>query len=182
MLRSKDIEYRDLLEQMPEINELISKLNKRANKYIHKQGRDSFYTKPYEVVSESARHIREDFTDYFKTTVKVCAIFRLAVDPFPILLNDPECEFRFPDCMTLEFGQSFIDNCLGSDFVEHYIETDYYRNWVNAIKSAFPQLKEATYNVSNLHYIDLSNIKDILDELDKLTLYEATAVLFTALF
>ena len=84
--------------------------------------------------------------------------------------------------MTLEFGQSFIDNCLGNDFVESYIKTDYYRNWVNAIKSTFPQLKEATYNVSNLYYIDLSNIKDILDELDKLTLYEATAVLFTALF
>lgn len=182
MLRSKDIEYRDLLEQMPEIDELISRLNKRANKYIHKQGHDSFYTKPYEVVSDSAKHIREDFTDYFKTTVKVCAIFRLAVDPFPILLSDFECEFRFPDCMTLEFGQSFIDNCLGGDFVEHYIKTDYYRNWVNAIKSTFPKLKEATYNVSNLHYIDLSNIKDILDELDKLTLYESTAVLFTALF
>lgn len=43
-------------------------------------------------------------------------------------------------------------------------------------------MKEATYNVSNLHYIDLSNIEDILDELDKLTLYEAIAVLFTALF
>lgn len=182
MLRSKDIEYRDLLEQMPEIDELISKLNKRANKYIHKQGHKSFYTRPYEVVSESAKHIREDFTDYFKTTVKVCAIFRLAVDPFSILLSDPECEFRFPDCMTLEFGQSFIDNCLGNEFVKHYIETDYYRNWVNAIKSTFPQLKEATYYVSNLHYIDLSNINDILDELDMLTLYEATAVLFTALF
>lgn len=182
MLRSKDIEYRDLLEQMPEIDELISKLNKRANKYIHKQGHESFYTKPYEVVPESAKHIREDFTDYFTTAVKVCAIFRLAVDPFPILLSDPECEFRFPDCMTLEFGQSFIDNCLGNEFVKHYIETDYYRNWVNAIKSTFPQLKEATYNVSNVHYIDLSNIEDILDELDKLTLYEATAVIFTALF
>lgn len=182
MLRSKDIEYRDILEQMPEIDELISKLNKRANKYIHKQGHESFYTKPYEVVPESAKQIREDFTDYFTTTVKVCAVFRLAVDPFPILLNDPECEFRFPDCMTLEFGQSFIDNCLGNDFVERYIKTDYYRNWVNAIKSTFPQLKEATYNVSNLHYIDLSNIKDILDELDKLTIYEATAVLFTELF
>ncbi|RGJ10942.1 hypothetical protein DXD77_04555 [Collinsella sp. TM09-10AT] len=77
MLRSKDIEYRDLLEQMPEIDELISKLNKRANKYIHKQGHESFYTKPYEVVPESAKHIREDFTDYFTTTVKVCAIFDL---------------------------------------------------------------------------------------------------------
>lgn len=182
MLRSKDIEYRDLLEQMPEIDELISKLNKRANKYIHKQGHESFYTKPYEVVPESAKHIREDFTDYFTTTVKVCSVFRLAVDPFPILLNDPECEFRFPDCMTLEFGQSFIDNCLRNDFVERYIKTDYYRNWVNAIMSTFPQLKEATYKVSNLHYIDLSDIKDILDELDKLTLYEETAVLFTALF
>lgn len=182
LLRSKDIEYRDLLEQMPEIDELINKLNKRANKYIHKQGHESFYAKSYDVVPESAKHIREDFTDYFKTTVKVCAIFRLAVDPFPILLSDPECEYRFPDCMTLEFGQSFIDNCLGRDFVEHYIKTDYYRNCVNAIKSTFPQLKEATYNVSNLHYIDLPNIEDILDELDKLTLYEATAVLFTALF
>lgn len=182
MLRSKDIEYRNLLEQMPEIDELISKLNRKANKYIHKQGHESFYTKPYEVIPESAKHIRDDFTDYFTTTVKVCAFFRLAVDPFPILLSDPGCEFRFPDCMTLEFGQSFIDNCLGNEFITHYIEKDYYRNWVNAIKSTFPQLKEATYNVSNLHYIDLSNIEDILDELDKLTLYEATAVLFTALF
>lgn len=134
------------------------------------------------MVPESAKHIREDFTDYFKTTVKVCAIFRLVVDPFPILLSDPACEYRFPDCMTLEFSQNLIDNCLGNDFVRHYIETDFYRNWVNAIKSTFPQLKGATYNVSNLHYIDLSNIEDILDELDKLTLYEATAVLFTALF
>ena len=90
MLRSKDIEYRDLLEQMPEIDELISKFNKRANKYIHKQGHESFHTKPYEMVPESSKHIREDFTDYFTTTVKVCAIFRLAVDPFPILLSDPE--------------------------------------------------------------------------------------------
>lgn len=182
MLRANDSEYRDLLEQMPEIDELISKLNRRANKYIHKQGHESFYTKPYEVVSESSRHIREDFIDYFKTTVKVCAIFRLVVDPFPILQSDPECEYRFTGCMTIEFGQNFIDNCLGNDFVEHYIETDYYRNWMNAIKSTFPQLKEATYNVSNLHYIDLANIEDILDELDKLTLYESTAVLFTALF
>ena len=181
-LYSKDIEYRELLEQMPEIDELISKLNKKANKYIHKQGHESFYTKPYEMTSDSSKFIREDFTEYFTATVKVCAIFRLAVDPFPILLSDPECEYRFPDCMTLEFGQSFIENCLGSDFVEHYIKTDYYRNWVNTIKSTFPQLKEATYNVSNLHYIDLSHIEDILDELDKLTLYEATAVLFTALF
>lgn len=182
MLYSKDIEYRELLEQMPEIDELISKLNKKANKYIHKQGHESFYTKPYEIASESSKLIREDFTEYFKATVKVCAIFRLAVDPFPILLSDTECDYRFPDCMTLEFGQSFIENCLGSDFVEHYIKTDYYRNWVNAIKSTFPKLKEATYYVSNLHYIDLSNIEDILDELDKLTLYEATAVLFTELF
>lgn len=182
MLYSKDTEYRELLEQMPEIDELISKLNKKANKYIHKQGHESFYTKPYEMTSDSSKSIREDFTVYFTATVKVCAIFRLAVDPFPILLSDTECEYRFPDCMTLEFSQSFIDNCLGSDFVEHYIKTDYYRNWVNAIKSTFPQLKEATYNVSNLHYIDLPNIEDILDELDKLTLYEATAVLFTALF
>lgn len=182
ILRANDSEYRDLLEQMPEIDELISKLNRRANKYIHKQGHESFYTKPYEVVSESARHIREDFTDYFKTTVKVCAFFRLVVDPFPILQSDPECEYRFTGCMTIEFGQNFIDNCLGNDFVEHYIETDYYRNWMNAIKSTFPQLKEVTYNVSSLHYIDLANIEDILDELDKLTLYEATAVLFTALF
>lgn len=49
MLYSKDTEYRELLEQMPEIDELISKLNKKANKYIHKQGHESFYTKPNEM-------------------------------------------------------------------------------------------------------------------------------------
>lgn len=182
MLREADSEYRELLEQMPEIDELICKLNRRANKYIHKQGHESFYTKPYGMAPESAGRIHEDFAEYFKAAVKVCAIFRLAADPFPILRSDPECEYRFPDCITPEFSQSYIEECLGNEFVKHYIEIDYYRNWVNAIKSTFPQLKEATYNVSNLHYIDLSNIEDTLDELDKLTLYEATAVLFTALF
>lgn len=71
---------------------------------------------------------------------------------------------------------------MGNDYVEHYTQTDSYRNWLEAIKSTFPQLKESTYNVSGHHFIDLSNINDILDELDKLTFKEATAVLFTALF
>lgn len=182
MLRAAGSEYRELLEQMPEIDELISKLNRRANKYIHKQGHESSYTKPYGMAPESAGRIHEDFAEYFKAAVKVCAIFRLAADPFPILRSDPECEYRFPDCITPEFSQSFIEDCLGSDFVEHYTQTDSYRNWLEAIKSTFPQLKESTYNVSGHHFIDLSNIEDILDELDKLTLYEATAVIFTALF
>ena len=182
MLRAADSEYRELLEQMPEIDELISKLNRRANKYIHKQGHESFYTKPYGMAPESADRIQEDFAEYFKAAVKVCAIFRLAADPFPILRSDPECEYRFPDCITPEFSQSFIEDCLGNDFVEHYTQTDSYRNWLEAIKSTFPQLKESTYNVSSLHFIDLSKIEDILDELDKLTFYEATAVIFTALF
>lgn len=182
MLRAKDSEYRELLEQMPEIDELISKLNRRANKYIHKQGHESFYTKPYGMAPESAGRIHEDFAEYFKAAVKVCAIFRLAADPFPLLRSDPECEYRFPDCITPEFSQSFIEDCLGNDFVEHYTQTDSYRNWLEAIKSTFPQVKESTYNVSGHHFIDLSNINDILDELDKLTFKEATAVLFTALF
>lgn len=182
MLRANDGEYRELLEQMPEIDELISKLNRRANKYIHKQGHESFYTKPCGMAPESADRIREDFVEYFKAAVKACAIFRLAAEPFPILRNDPECEYRFPDCITPEFSQSFIEDCLGNDFVEHYKQTDSYQNWLEAIKSTFPQLKESTYNVSNLHFIDLSNLKDILGELDKLTFKEAAAVLFTALF
>lgn len=182
MLRAKDIEYKELLEQMPEIDELISKLNKRANKYVHKQGHESFYFKSYGMACESSKRICKEFTEYFKDAVKVCAIFRLAVDPFPILNSDSECEWRFPDCLTPEFSQPFIEDCLGGDFVEHYVRTDFYRNWLEAVKSTFPQLTESTYNVSSLHYIDLTNIEDILAELDKLTPYEATAVLFTALF
>lgn len=182
MLRAKDSEHEELLEQMPEIDELIGRLNKRANKYIHKQGHESMYTKPYGMALESATRIHEDFAEYFKAVVKVCAIFRLTADPFPVLRSDPECEYRFPDCISPEFSQSFIEDCLGNDFVEHYTQTDSYRNWLEAIKSTFPQLKESTYNVSSLHFIDLSNIEDILDELDKLALCESTAVLFTALF
>lgn len=182
MLRANDGEHRELLEQMPEIDELISKLNRRANKYIHKQGHESFYTKPYGVAPESADRIREDFVEYFKAAIKACAIFRLAVNPFPILRNDPECEYRFPDCITPEFSQSFIEDCLGIDFVEHYMQTESYQNWLNAIRSSFPQLQEPTYIVSSLHFIDLSNLEDILSELDKLTFKEAAAVLFTALF
>lgn len=67
---------------------------------------------------ERADRIREDYAEYFKAVVKACAIFRLAADPFPILRSDPQCEHRFPDCITPEFSQSFIGNCLGNDFVE----------------------------------------------------------------
>ena len=65
---------------------------------------------------------------------------------------------------------------------QRYKSTDFYRNWLEAIKAYFPKLKEATYNVSYLHYIDLSGAEEILDEIDKLSPFEATAVLFTVLF
>ncbi len=182
MLKDKDEDYRRLLEQMPEIEDQINGLNAKANKFIHKQGYDSFYIVPHKMIAGKVDRIGREFAEYFKAVVKVCAIFRLTVDPFPILIADPECLYRFPDCATLEFRPMFVRDCLGSDFIERYKSTDFYRNWLEAIKAYFPKLKEATYNVSYLHYIDLSGAEEILDEIDKLSPFEATAVLFTVLF
>lgn len=181
-LENEGRNFGSLLEQMPEVKELIKKVNSNANKYIHKQGYGSFYVRRPGLRKKSAQLIQKEFTDYFEAMAKVCAVFRLAVDPLPILKDDPELLYRFPDCLTFEFSSSFIDGCLGSDFVKKYRETDFYQSWLDAIKSAFPKLNESTYNVSNLRYVDLSRLADILDELDKLHFNEAVAVLFMGLF
>ena len=53
----------------------------------------------------------------------------------PILLEDPECERRFPDSLTMSFSDDFIPECLGDELVEQFMRTDCYRSWVDPIKS-----------------------------------------------
>lgn len=65
----------------------------------------------------------------------MCTILRLTVNPLPILLEDPECERRFPNSLTMSFFDDFILDCLGDELVEQFMRTDCYRSWVDPIKS-----------------------------------------------
>lgn len=165
---------------MPGLEALFSSINSKANKYIHKQGFSSFYLLPRVQGRDHAKKIAQDFEEYFRRVLSVCAILRLAVDPFPILLEDPECERRFPDPLTMPFSDDFISECLGDELVEQFMRTDYYRSWVDSIKLMFPRLCEPAYWAAAFEYVDLTQLNAILDDLGKLPFTAATAVMLVA--
>lgn len=179
-LKKKGQTFSALAEQMPGLEALFSSINSKANKYIHKQGFSSFYSLPRIKGSNRAKKIAQDFEEYFRRVLSVCAILRLTVDPFPILLEDPECEQRFPDSLTMPFSDGFISECLGDELVEQFMRTDYYRSWVDSIKSMFPRLCEPAYWAAAIEYVDLAQLNAILGDLGKLPFTAAAAVLLIA--
>lgn len=179
-LKKKGQTFSALAEQMPGLEDLFSSLNSKANKYIHKQGFSSFYSLPRAQERERAKKIAADFEAYFRRVLSVCAILRLTVDPFPILLEDPECAWRFPDSLTMPFSDGFISECLDDELVAQFKQTDYYRSWLDSIKSMFPRLCEPAYWAAAAEHVDLAKLGAILGDLDKLPFRVASAVLLIA--
>ena len=179
-LKKKGQTFSALAEQMPGLEDLFPPLNSKANKYIHKQGFSSFYSSPRAQGQERAKKIAEDFEAYFRRVLSVCAILRLTVDPFPILLEDPECAWRFPDSLTMPFSDGFISECLDDELVAQFTQTDYYRSWLDSIKSMFPRLCEPAYWAAAAEHVDLAQLGAILDDLGKLPFTSAAAVLLIA--
>ena len=130
--------FSDMSERMESVfgkEGWIERTNGRLNKHVHKQGYDEFYivrNNPLHPRENGDRALSEEFVGLFRDTLGVVAVMRLIIDPFPVLLMDPEIDSRCPE-LEEPFDERFVSDYIPDDAIEGYRETRIYREAYDSI-------------------------------------------------
>ncbi|MFD0931410.1 hypothetical protein ACFQ0R_02245 [Psychroflexus salinarum] len=178
MLESNESVFSDIKEKMADYFGQLNLTKQKLNKYIHKQGFNTFYVSKNHPVNQGkdrAKFIQE-YESYLKKCIGAIAVFRLTIDPFPILLNDEEIYTRTGDLMTRGYDDNFIKDYIGVENVEKYKETEVYQNHYDSIIQEESKNIYVT-NVVKDQYIDKENIDKILEQKHLLGKHDLVAVI-----
>ena len=110
-----------------------------------------------------------------QVAIGAVAVYRLAIDPLPIILMDAELMTRSGDFMTEPYSKEFVDKYIGLENIELYKQTEIYQDYKEWLMSQEKQ-NEAVYNIIHWQIIDRNKINDILAQIHLLSLQCLSAV------
>ena len=101
-LKNNEPVFKDIRTKLPTFFKNLRTIQKKTNKYVHKQGFSSFYTTQSYSWSDHRENkiyskIISDFEETVKAAIGAVAMYRLAIDPLPIILMDEELMMRSAD-------------------------------------------------------------------------------------
>lgn len=181
ILKDKDATFSDVREKLKFYFDDLQKTERKINKYVHKQGVSTFYTyhgqTPNYYQKHKARLIR-DFETFLKDCIGAVAVYRLIVDPLPLLLTDQNIAMRTPDTITAPFGQSFINKYINEKVVEAYKQTAIYQGYYEEL-SAREKQNEAVYDLIHWQLIDRSFAADYKEQAHLLSAHDKLALIIS---
>lgn len=172
-------EFAEIKELFRDFFEQIEKEKKLMNKYVHKQGFKSLYYhynginahgKPERTVS-----LTKDFETILHDTITAVALYRLVIDPYPILMLDDDIVNRMPDLMVESFPRSFVEKYISDEFVERYKESTLYKGFYDFFK-AQPSQNEAVYALIHWQLFERKEYNQIKEQRELLSLHDMEAV------
>lgn len=176
-LKKNEEDYHDVYCKLSHYFDNIEFVKKKLNKYVHKQGTNSFYVirnSPLNQQNNNTFYINE-FNNYVKTCIGALGIFRIIIDPLPILLMDENIYNRTPDFMTEPFTEEFINDFIGEDNINNYKMTNIYKTSYNyfieneRMSSQVASLVKHQF-IDKLSYNDIIKQKHLLSPKDILAL------------
>lgn len=177
--------YCEVREAVPEFFAKRDGNLKSVNKYIHRQGFKTLYTfNPAQCVRHAQRmdEMAGEFRSFIKGAVAEIIMLRLSIDPYPLLLRDPDVMYRMRDIsMTKPLSDDVVDLFLTPQMVEAYRSTDFYRG--EAVKFAQNEpLNQAAYNLHFLNMYSRTASEDVRRQFHLLTVSDrAVAMIFDML-
>ena len=113
-LRKHEPVFKEIRDKIPTFFDNIRAIQKKTNKYVHKQGYSSFYTTQKYSWSDHREDkvylkIVSDFEETLKVAIGAVAMYRLAIDPLPIILMDGEMMMRSGDFVTRTYSDEFVN-------------------------------------------------------------------------
>ena len=173
-------EYADMHKRMPSFFSNIEKINERINKHVHKQGYDFCYHYRHFMPIEKKRQLIEslisEYESFVKTTIGVVAVFKLFIDPLPILLSEEDVANRLPGLLTEPYSPVFMEKYIGREFVAEFKATQRYKDFKEDIIRR-PRLNDATYNLKQWQIFERKNAPQILAQLEQLDYCERLVVI-----
>lgn len=179
-LQEQEPIFKEIRTKMSTFFDNIHAIQKKTNKYVHKQGFFSFYTTQRLCLSdhrekEIYNKIVTDFEETLKVAIGAVAVYRLAIDPLPIILMDTELMTRSGNFVTEPYSKEFVDKYIGLENIKLYKQTKIYQDYKEWLMSKEKQT-EAVYNIIHWQIIDRNKINDILEQIHLLSFTDRIAV------
>jgi hypothetical protein len=164
LLKEKGPVFKDIKESMEEYFNELDCVKSKINKYVHKQGFDTFYiSRSHPLSKKDNKAFLLEFEEYLRKSIGAAAVFRLAIDPFPVLLMDKNIFNRTGDTLPQPYSEEFVEKYIGLDCLENYKCTAFFKNTYKSIMLKEEQ-KDFITNILKYYYIDREKIKEILEQ------------------
>ena len=173
LLSQQNNAYNEIKAVIPEFFEQYNELLKKANKYIHKQGFETFYV--YSNLSDPADKEKrtELFLSFLKYAICMMLIMNIALDPLALALSDSEVDSHIAfDPITEPIPVRIFEKYLSLEIIEKIKTTNHY----TALKEYFlamEELNEATYAVLRYSHFNVDQLDEIEKQINQLDLSQA---------
>lgn len=179
-LKNRKLVFADLKEKMSVFFEDVELTKQKLNKYVHKQGLDKFYVSRNHPLRRNKegnlnKKIIDDFNNFLIKSIGIIAVFRLAIDPFPLLLADESIYKRTGQLMTEGYSDAFIEKYIGNENIIAYKQTEIYKDHYEAIIKE-EEMLPSVLSVVKDDYIDRSKIQEIQTQIHLLGIIDIIAV------
>jgi hypothetical protein len=164
-LQNRQAVFADIKDKMMLYFQEIEETKQKLNKYVHKQGYDKFYiSRNNPILSHTGQEkLLSDFDTCLIKCMGAIAVFRLAIDPFPLLLADEAIYNRTRELMTEGYTEDFVEKYIGINHIEAYKQTELYKSLYEEI-IAGEEMLPAVVNVVKNDYVDRTRINEILSQ------------------
>ena len=172
-------EFAEIKELFSDFFERVEKEKNLMNKYVHKQGYRSLYfhynsfnahDKPERITA-----LTKDYETTLQDTITAVALYRLVIDPYPILMLDEDIVSRIPDLMADSFSRSFVEKYISEEFVDRYKESKLYKGFYDYFIS-LPVQNEAVYALIHWQLFERKSYDRIKEQHELLSLQDLEAV------
>lgn len=171
-LNKQNAAYNEIKNAIPEFFEKYEDLLKQANKIIHKQGFDTFYTCQHSVIKQKQEERTLLFVSFLKYGIGMILIMNIVLDPLALALSDSEVDSHIPfEPMTEAIPLYVFEEYLSIDIINKIRNTSYYLSLKEYFLS-LEKLNDATYLVLRYEYFDVNKLDDIEKQLNQLGLLE----------
>jgi hypothetical protein len=178
ILNNRKETFADIKDKMSDFFTKVESVKNRLNKYVHKQGIDKFYTYRGDKFQKICEKRKKDFIEFLKITIGSIGVYRLVIDPFPVLLSDEEIYKRTEQLMTENFGEDFIEKYIGKENIENYKKTNIYQDHYNSIMQNEAFLP-SVLDIKKDDFIDRNKKEEITNQIHLLNKNEILSFLFS---
>lgn len=178
-LREKEPVFSEIRTKMGMFFENIRQIQRKTNKYVHKQGYKSFYTTqrltfPREKVEDIRSQILSDFEETLKISIGAVAVYRLAIDPLPVLLMEDSMMRRSMGFITAPFSDIFVNKYIGKENIDAYKTTQLYTEYKECLLRN-EEKNEGTLLLAEWQFVDRKLAGEIVEQIHLLSFYDNLA-------
>lgn len=163
--------YSETKTAIPEVFESYDELLKKANKYIHKQGFDTFYIQPWQQEKLISKRTKL-FIDFLKQSVGLVMIMNIVLDPLSLALSDSDVDAHIPfDPMTEHIPLKIFDEIFCDDVIERIKQTDFYKEFVDFFLEK-EEMNNAIYEIVRFQHYNIEALSDIEKQIHLLNIWQ----------